>query len=164
MNYFVFSFLCGTIVRSWPYCFNDAWMATHSQVIVAAPNRHLWGKASWNRVILSKRINICKPIHCFKDAVGVVIPLLNDLLGEEVIIVKTGSNWMSRKRNEYLSNLKNSAIQHLRVQQKVQTNVVLEKVWWKRWLKALQATKHRTDHSYRGQRNMRVTNANISTV
>lgn len=67
-------------------------MATHAQVVIAAPNRHLWAKASWNRIILSEGKNIRKPINCFKDTVGVVISLLNDLLGEEVIIIKTGSN------------------------------------------------------------------------
>lgn len=65
-------------------------MSTHAQVIITAPHRHLGAHASWDRVVLSERENLCETVHRLKDTIGVIAPLLHNLLSKEVIIVETG--------------------------------------------------------------------------
>lgn len=78
--------------RSSPYGLNDSWVATHAQVVVAAPDGHLRGRPGHNGIVFGERENLCVAIHRLKNAVGVVALLLHDLLGEKVIVVETGSN------------------------------------------------------------------------
>lgn len=70
----------------------DPGVASHAQVVVTAPDRHLGAFPPGHGVVFGKGKDVSAPIHCLKDAVGVVVLLLRDLPVEEAIVVETGAH------------------------------------------------------------------------
>lgn len=68
-------------------------MPTHSQIVIAAPDRHLGAVAPRAGVILSKREVLCTPVDRLEDSVCVVVLFLGDLLNEEVVVVKARTDY-----------------------------------------------------------------------
>lgn len=67
-------------------------MPTHSQIVIAAPDRHRGAKLPRARVILGEWKGLSVPVHGLEDSVCVVILFLSNLLTEEVIVVKARAN------------------------------------------------------------------------
>lgn len=72
---------------------DDTWVATHPQVIVAAPHRHISLVAQRLRVIISHGELARTTVHRFKHTVRVVTLLLFNLLLEELVITEVGDGW-----------------------------------------------------------------------
>lgn len=67
-------------------------MPTHSQVIIAAPDRHLRVFPPGDGVILSEGEDLSAPVHGLEDSVCVILLFLRNLLGEEAVIVVARTN------------------------------------------------------------------------
>lgn len=67
-------------------------MSTHSQIVIAAPDRHQGAKLPSARVILSEWKGLGVPVYGLEDSVCVVILFISNLLTEEVIVVKARAN------------------------------------------------------------------------
>lgn len=70
-------------------------MATHPQVVVAAPDGHLGALPPRDGVIVRKWKDLSTPVHGLEDSVCVVLLLLSNLLSEEAVVVVAGSNCRS---------------------------------------------------------------------
>lgn len=88
--------LCGLVSEDFrlfvPDCTEDPWVATHPQVVIAAPNGHLGALPSRDGVILSKREDLSTPVHGLEDSVCVILLFLSNLVIEEVVIVVAGAD------------------------------------------------------------------------
>lgn len=73
----------------------DPWVATHPQVVVAAPDGHLGALPPRDGVIVRKRKDLGTPVHGLEDSVCVVLLLLSNLLHEEAVVVVAGPNCRS---------------------------------------------------------------------
>ena len=65
----------------------DFWMATHSQIIIAAPDGDIL-PISGEAEVLGMREGVCQPIHTLEHTVAIIILLLLDFFHEELLIVK----------------------------------------------------------------------------
>lgn len=70
----------------------DLRVPTHPQVVVAAPDRHLWDVPPGDRVVLGEGKGLSAAVHGLEDSVRVVLLLLRDLLDEERVVIEAGAD------------------------------------------------------------------------
>lgn len=71
-------------------CSTDTRVTAHSQVIIAAPDRHLFLSDQRVSVVICHGEDLCLPVHCFEHSVGVILLLFIDLLLKELIVLEGG--------------------------------------------------------------------------
>lgn len=65
-------------------------MTTHPQVIIAAPDRHLFLDDQRISVVICHGKDLCLSVHCFEHSVGVILLLFIYLFLKELIILEGG--------------------------------------------------------------------------
>lgn len=80
-------------------------MPTHSQIIIAAPDRHLGAFPPSDGVILSKGEHLGAPVHGLEHSVRVIILFLRNLFNKEAVVVVAGANCEGDSCDLWISNL-----------------------------------------------------------
>lgn len=70
----------------------DPRVPAHPQVVVAAPDRHLWDVPPGDRVVLGEGKGLSAAVDGLEDSVRVVLLLLRDLLDEERVVIEAGAD------------------------------------------------------------------------